>query len=71
MGDLETAQNFVDYHGITFTMLWSESPQPTDYYQTITGVWSSVWLLDSTGDRVLSVNRFHGAVLEYLLAEYL
>ena len=46
-------QQFVDTYGITFTMLWSESSRPTDYYYTYTGTWSGFWLLDATGDRIV------------------
>ena len=48
-------------------MLWSASPQPTDYYVTLTAVWSGFWLLDITGERILNANRFDSGVAEYFL----
>ena len=37
-------------------MLWSDSPEPTNYYHTRTPMWSSFWLLDSTGKRVIGAS---------------
>ena len=54
-------------YGITFTMLWSESSRPLGYYHA-GGRWSSFWLLDRTGDRVVSGLYENGEQIEELLA---
>ena len=47
-------------------MLWSESPEPTDYYYTHTGTWSGFWLLDSAGSRIVA-GQYSEALADYLL----
>ena len=58
VGDLEFHREFVAQYGITFTMLWSESSRPTSYYfrggSWSSFRWSSFWLLDRSGKRVVS-----------------
>ena len=61
-------EDFVDTYGITFTMLWSESREPTSYYFTHTGTWSGFWLLDSTGNRLRN-GHYSDGLVEFLLDE--
>ncbi len=60
-------QEFVDRYGITFTMLWSDSRVPTNYYHFPTPVWSSFWLLDSTGRRIFGGASFDDELITLLL----
>ena len=48
-------------------MLWSESREATSYYRSRNPVWSSFWLLDSTGRREFGANRFDEALVTLLL----
>ena len=66
-GDLATNEKFVDTYGITFTMLWSDSRAPTDYYHFPAPAWSSFWILDSTGRRILGGDAFDSELINPLL----
>ena len=66
-GDLATNRAFVETYGITFTMLLSDSPVPTNYYHFPAPAWSSFWLLDSTGRRVLGAVQFESDLVGELL----
>ena len=48
-------------------MLWSDTPGPTNYYHFPAPAWSSFWLLDSTGRRVLGADEFDSALVNELL----
>lgn len=66
VGNLDVVSDFIAEHGITFTMLWSESHQPTSYYHAGTR-WSSFWLLDRNGNRVVSGLYENAEQIEELL----
>ena len=59
-------------YGTTFTMLWSESSRPTTHYfrggNWSSWRWSSFWLLDPNGDRLVSGLYENGEQIEELLA---
>lgn len=48
-------------------MLWSDSRTPTDYYHFPAPAWSSFWLLDSTGRRILGAVQFESDLVNELL----
>lgn len=48
--DLDYAKRFVDTTGVTFTMLWSDSFDSWRHYDIRSN--SSLWLIDSGGNRV-------------------
>ncbi len=48
-------------------MLLSDSRVPTNYYHFPTPVWSSFWLLDSTGRRIFGGASFDEELLTLLL----
>lgn len=58
---------FVETYGITFTMLWSDSRVPTDYYHFPSPVWSSFWILDGTGRRIFGAYQFDEELATLLL----
>ncbi|MDE0168371.1 MAG: hypothetical protein OXS29_02505 [bacterium] len=72
VGDLDTVREFVADYGVTFTMLWSESSRPTTYYfragNWSSWRWSTFWLLDPSGDRVVGGLYENGDQIEELLA---
>ena len=48
-------------------MLWSDSRTPTNYYHFPNPVWSSFWLLDNTGRRVLGALQYETELVTELL----
>lgn len=48
-------------------MLWSDSRAPTDYYHFPAPAWSSFWILDSTGRRILGGDAFDSELINPLL----
>ena len=48
-------------------MLWSDSPEATNYYRSRVPSWSSFWLLDSTGERVVGTLQYDSALVNELL----
>ena len=48
-------------------MLLSDSPAPTNYYHFPAPAWSSFWLLDSTGRRILGGDGFDEDLIALLL----
>ena len=57
----------VSAKALTFTMLWSQSNRPTSYYHAGPR-WSSFWLLDRNGDRIVSGLYEDAGQIEELLA---
>ncbi|MYB24773.1 MAG: hypothetical protein F4X37_06700 [Acidimicrobiia bacterium] len=60
-------QAFVETYGISFTMLLGDSAAPTNYYHFPAPAWSSFWLLDNTGRRILGAVRFDTDLVNELL----
>ena len=48
--DLDLARDFVDQTGVTFTMLWSESPESWRQFAIQRN--SDFWLIDKDGNRI-------------------
>ena len=48
--DLDLARDFVDQTGVTFTMLWSESPESWRHFAIQRN--SDFWLIDKDGNRI-------------------
>ena len=48
-------------------MLWSDSRVPTNYYHFPVPAWSSFWLLDNTGRRILGAVQFETDLVNELL----
>ncbi len=48
-------------------MLWSDSRAATDYYHFPSPVWSSFWILDSTGRRIFGAYQFDEELATSLL----
>ena len=56
-GDLASAGEFVADTGVTFTMLWTDSPQTWQQLAIVST--SSMWLLDRHGNRIDNTATVH------------